>query len=394
MKWSILALIPACLALMIVSALAQGIEVPGDSDGDKIVSAEEVAAAEKLAKEGNLSADELQEIKHIHEAYPITITDSANNTVTIYKPIKKLVIQHSTGYLPVFILGAQDKIVAVTTTAQKDYSWVPGMEDKPTIGGYKDLDYEKIISVKPDVIFTSKDRPDIKEKLGAANITVIALKFAETGKFDQEFRTLSKILEKSEKAEKFISWRESNLNQIKEKIGKIDQKIRVFIGSGGSRNEPWSSNTIGSGIHDAVTMAGGYNIVSEVSGAYSVTVDPEWVLKKDPEAIIVMGWSEDEPSGLTGYYIKSPDKAKQFIESMRDNEVLKNTSAIRNGRIYVIDGSLMLGSTTSYLGAIYCAKWFYPELFEDMIPEQIHKEFIGKWIGASYKGVWAYPQAS
>ncbi|OPY55292.1 MAG: corrinoid ABC transporter substrate-binding protein [Methanosaeta sp. PtaU1.Bin060] len=393
MSKGILALITLAL-LIIGSAHAQGIVVPGDSNGDNIVSAEEVAAAEKLAKEGKLSADQLQEIKHIHEKYPIEITDSANNTISIYKPIKKLVIQHTTGYLPVFILGAQDKIVAVTTTAQEDYSWVPGMKDKPTVGGYKELDFEKIISAKPDVIFTSKERPDIKEKLEPGNISVVALKFAETAKFDQEFRTLSKLLEKSEKAEEFISWRDSYLDQIKGKTEEIDQKIRVFLGSGGSRSQTWSSNTIGSGIHDAVTMAGGHNIVSELPGVYSVTVDPEWVIEKDPEAIIVMGWGAgEEPSGLTGYDINSPDKAKQFIESLRDNEVLKNTSAARNDRIYVIDGSLMLGSTTSYLGAIYCAKWFYPELFKDMIPEQIHKEFIEKWIGASYKGVWAYPQA-
>ncbi len=84
MRWSIFALIVACTALMIGSAFAQGIEVPGDSDGDKIVSAEEVEAAEKLSQEGKLSADELQEIKHIHEMYPIVITDSANNTINIY----------------------------------------------------------------------------------------------------------------------------------------------------------------------------------------------------------------------------------------------------------------------------------------------------------------------
>jgi len=207
MRWKSFALIIACTMLMIGSAFAQGIVVPGDSDGDKIVSAEEVAAAEKLAQEGKLSADELKEIKHIHEKYPINITDSANRTVTIYKPVKRMIIQVTTGYLPAFILNAKDQIVAVTAEAQHDYLWIPGMEDKPTVGGYKELDLEKIISSKPDIILTSKDRPDLREKLEPANITVIALKFAETGKFEQEFRCLSKLLEKEERAEEFILWR-------------------------------------------------------------------------------------------------------------------------------------------------------------------------------------------
>jgi len=393
MRWKNFAMMIACAALMIGSAFAQGTDVPGDSNGDKIVSAEEVAVAEKLAQEGKLSADELQEIKHIHEKYPIEITDSANKTVTVYKPIKRIVTQNTNGYPPVFILGAQDKIAAITTTAREVYSWLPGMEEKPEVGKYDDLDYEKIISSKPDVVFTARDRPDIKEKLEPANIMVISLPFAEIGKFDQELRTLSRLLEKTEEAEEFISWQDNYLNQIEEKTGKLDQKIQVFLGSGGSRSDPWNSHTIGSGMHDAVTMAGGHNIVSELPGEYRVTIDPEWVIEKNPEAVIAMNWGDNEMQvGSTGYDVNNPDKARQFRNALFDNEVLKNTSAVRNERIYIIDGALMLGSSTSYLGAIYCAKWFYPELFKDMDPESIHKEFIEKWLGAPYKGIWAYPQ--
>jgi len=61
---------------MIGSAFAQGTDVPGDSNGDKIVSAEEVAAAEKLAKEGKITSNQFEEIKIIHENYPKTGTIS------------------------------------------------------------------------------------------------------------------------------------------------------------------------------------------------------------------------------------------------------------------------------------------------------------------------------
>jgi len=147
MRWKSFALIIACTMLMIGSAFAQGIVVPGDSDGDKIVSAEEVAAAEKLAQEGKLSADELQEIKHIHEKYPITITDSANRTVTIYKPVKSILPMSATNCEPIFILGAADKIAGMRTDLQETHAWIPGITDKPTIGGWKEIDYEKVIEI-------------------------------------------------------------------------------------------------------------------------------------------------------------------------------------------------------------------------------------------------------
>jgi len=53
MRWKSFALIIACTMLMIGSAFAQGIVVPGDSDGDKIVSAEEVAAPRSLHRRGS-----------------------------------------------------------------------------------------------------------------------------------------------------------------------------------------------------------------------------------------------------------------------------------------------------------------------------------------------------
>ncbi len=66
MKWQIFALV---LALFVSSAIApafaKGIDVPGDSNGDKIVSAEELKAAERLSQEGKITKAQLEEIKNI-----------------------------------------------------------------------------------------------------------------------------------------------------------------------------------------------------------------------------------------------------------------------------------------------------------------------------------------
>jgi iron complex transport system substrate-binding protein len=156
MKWQVFALILALfVSNAIMPAFAKGINVPGDRNGDKIVSAEEVAAAEKLAKEGKLSADELQEIKHIHEKYPISITDSANRTVTIYKPVEGIVLLNTYSYEPLYILGLKDKLVGVTSSAKSLYPWLNGMKEKPEVGTYLEFDYERMVELKPDLIIAS-----------------------------------------------------------------------------------------------------------------------------------------------------------------------------------------------------------------------------------------------
>ena len=195
MRWKNFAMIIACAALMIGSAFAQGTDVPGDGNGDRIVSAEEVAAAEKLAQEGKLSADELKEIRHIHEKYPINITDSANRTVTIYKPVKTIVPLSWTDYEPIFVLGAADKIAGVRTDLQKAYSWIPGMSRKKAIGTDKEIDYEKIVELRPDLVVSSTSKLDSLEgKLTPAGIPYVilfrTLNLTQT-KFDSDLKILS-----------------------------------------------------------------------------------------------------------------------------------------------------------------------------------------------------------
>jgi hypothetical protein len=49
--------------------------VPGDLNGDKIVSQDELLNAENLLKERKITSDQLEEIEHIKENYPRTIVD-------------------------------------------------------------------------------------------------------------------------------------------------------------------------------------------------------------------------------------------------------------------------------------------------------------------------------
>jgi iron complex transport system substrate-binding protein len=197
----------ACLSLISATVSAQYIVVPGDADGDMIVSDKEIELAEQSCDEGKITSDELEEIRHIHEAYPITIVDSADRVVTIYKPVERIIIQPTSSYEPIWILGAQDRVVGVTNTA-KDlaYTWLPGIQNKSSIGEYKELDYEKIIELKPDIALVSNsgiETKKIDEILEPAGITVVGAEFVELETFDSELKNIAEILEAEERAEIF-----------------------------------------------------------------------------------------------------------------------------------------------------------------------------------------------
>jgi iron complex transport system substrate-binding protein len=43
------------------------------------------------------------------------------------------------------------------------------------------------------------------------------------------------------------------------------------------------------------------------------------------------------------------------------------------------------------VGLSYLAKWFYPEKFPDLDPEAIHKEYLERFQGLKYQGIFVYP---
>jgi ABC-type Fe3+-hydroxamate transport system substrate-binding protein len=167
MRLSTLALIIACTALMIGSAFAQETDVPGDSNGDKIVSAEELTASENLFQAGNITQEQLDGIKNIHENYPKTITDSANNTVTIYKPIERAVIAYwIDAAITLQALKAEDSVVGVTAPIAEQQILFPKLSKLPVVGEMprvESLDFEKILELKPDVVITGGNASSMDE---------------------------------------------------------------------------------------------------------------------------------------------------------------------------------------------------------------------------------------
>ncbi|MEG3067367.1 MAG: hypothetical protein RQM95_03790 [Syntrophaceticus schinkii] len=77
----------------------------------------------------------------------------------------------------------------------------------------------------------------------------------------------------------------------------------------------------------------------------------------------------------------------------KTNKVFSKTDAVQKNQICIIDNSIFSGDK-SYLGALYLAKWFYPDKFKDLDPEKELKEYFEKWLGITFQGKWAYPSPS
>jgi iron complex transport system substrate-binding protein len=72
---------------------------------------------------------------------------------------------------------------------------------------------------------------------------------------------------------------------------------------------------------------------------------------------------------------------------------LQNVAAVEKGGVYVFTTNIWC-SPRYLIGIAYYARWFHPELFEDLDPKAIHQEYLTRFQGLDIdldkKGVFVY----
>ena len=347
----------------------------------------------------------------------LTFIDSYNKTVTVKKPINRIVVASPRAALAMLrSIGVEEnRIVGVESLIQSsggEYGvnhkiFFPEYQDKPTVGTVWHPDVEKILSLNPDCVFliampglrgaTTVD--DAADALKSAGIPVLRF---WCGVYDRdvirEIRMLGFIFNKRERAEEFIRWREEFMNIIRERVEKISEedKPKVYFETG------FGAYYTGGEYITNIEFCGGKTIFPEVTE--STQVDPEAVVERNPDVIIKVASPYATGPGVTGYDLDADDitKIKEVRDEIMNRPELKNVNAVKNGRVYVISSYIVgygpADEGTGFLQKLYMAKWLHPELFKDLDPKAIHQEYLTRFQGLDIdldeKGVFVYPEPS
>lgn len=379
-----------CVPRAVIPAGAQEFVVPGDKDGDKIVSEDEIADSIMAYLKGEYlgenvehkGLDTLRETAHIHAYYPRTITDSADRTVTIYKPIKRVITLTSDSAEGVRILGAVDNIIGVTDTIiveGKDF--FPELLDKPSVGTWKEFNFEKIVELAannlgviiPDIIVISYvyKVSAVEEGLSPFdNIAVLGLDLYKSDSIEDELIKLGYILEREEEAQDFVIWRSEKEYAVKNAVYG-HKRPKVYIEKGDTKGTgELGTYGEGSALDELCEIAGGDNIAKGLAKEYP-NVDWEWVTTENPDIII-----KSEPKT----FLELTGNAKVLREEVMDR-MPGDISAIRNGKVYILTRKITYG-LGSVVGLTYWAKIFYPDSSLD--PELVYRDYLEKYQGLEY----------
>lgn len=277
--------------------------------------------------------------------YPLTLTDATKTKVTIEKKPEKIVSLIPSNTEIVFALGLDKEVVGVT-----DFDNYPEAATKKEKIGGQEINVEKIISLKPDLVLAHASWASNAEaglqQLKDAGIAVFVVNDAQN--FDQVFDSIDmigKATGETVKANEIISEMKEKLEDIKAKASEIKEKKKVLV-EVSPAPEIYTSgkNTF---MDQMLRLINAENIANDQEGW--IKIDQEAMIKRNPDVIVT----------TYGYYVKNP------VDQVLTRKGWETVNAVKNKHVVDVDSDRVTRTGPRIVeGVEDLAKAVYPEVFK------------------------------
>lgn len=319
----------------------------------------------------------------------ISIVDSAGRSVDVPYPLQSVVVLWSNPAKEMRAIGAVDRIIGMdqSTKDEVDKGTLPELADVPVVGTQEEPNYEKIAELNPDaVICLSAGYPpepdEIQAKLEPFGIKVVGLDFYRTEVWFDEIEKLGKMLDKEKEASEYADFFRSYYDQVNNAIDSIpDAEKKSVYFEGAKRYQTYGGAGYGGGIPNMIRASGGKDLYPERE-ELAFEVNPEDVAKRNPDVIFKgtsLGWNAENDTEF-----------QNLRSEILNRTELASTNAVKNGQVYVISFDVAGGAGKKF-GPVFLAKALYPEKFQDLDPLAFYREYLEKFQGLKYQGIYFYP---
>jgi iron complex transport system substrate-binding protein len=321
------------------------------------------------------------------EAEHIKVTDLLGREVAIPTDVQR-VVAIGPGALRMYVYaGNLDQVVGVEQMETGDVSGKPYMLANPELaalpiigqGGPNNApDPEKILTVSPDVIFSTyaTDASAADELQAKTGIPVVVISygpggFGTTAIFDEVVQDslglIGQISGQNEKAQAAVNFLLQVRQDLESRTVDIpeDSKPTVYVGGLGSRGTHGIEST--QGRYSLLDVIHARNVVDETGESGSIMIDKEKLLAWDPDVIFI------DLGGIAAV-LEDYQKNPIFYESL---------SAVKDGQIYtqLPFNYYNTNLDTAIADAYFLGKVIYPDAFADINPEQKADEIYQSLLG-------------
>ena len=271
----------------------------------------------------------------------LTLVDAAGRKIVIPKTPERVISLQSGVTEILYAIGAGDAVVGVNKDGAYPSDYPPEVEKVENVGNMVSTNVEKVVALKPDIVFTWKYFINYASVLEEKGITVFAVDVKTMDDLFDIIRTIGLIMNKLPEAINLTQSMESKLTHISSKIKDLNETERVKV-----YYESCMGKTAGAGTwsDEFIRAAGGTNIYGNCPIKYPLP-NYETIIQENPDVIVIL----------------TPNPSS--IEDIKNREGWQNISAVKNNRIYELDYHLHAWGPRTVDGIEQCAKWFYPDLF-------------------------------
>lgn len=222
-----------------------------------------------------------------------------------------------------FAIGAGPQVVGVGS-----YDHFPAAVEKlPRVGALLDPDFEKILSLHPDLVIAYATQTDFIARLQKASIPVFRYEHAGLPDIVTTIRQLGDRVGRTKDAEALASSMERDLDAIHSRVASLPRikTLLIFGRESGSLRGIYASGGVGF-LHDLLVVAGGTDVFDDLK-KQSVVISIEQVIARAPEAIVEL-------------YDQDATDAKIAAEKSVWKQ-LPSVPAVRNNRLYLLRGDFL-----------------------------------------------------
>ena len=209
-------------------------------------------------------------------AAPVSVTDDRGVEVVFDKPPQRIVSLLPSLTESVCALGKCSSLVGVDRFS----NWPKSIQDLPKLGGMGDINIERIVQLKPDVVLLEKASPVIA-RLNGLGIKTFALDVKSMGDEERALQKLDLVLGTLESGR---VW-----NQIQKEIMRANKQlstnggnIRVYFEVNPAPFAAGSTSFIG----EILTQLDLVNIIPKSLGPFP-KINPEFVVQAKPDIILL-----------------------------------------------------------------------------------------------------------
>ena len=246
-----------------------------------------------------------------------------------------------------FAIGAGDEVVGVSSYDR----FPPEVMSKARVGALLDPDFERILSLKPDLVIVYASQNDLIERLTRLGIAMLVSKHAGLTDVTASIRDLGARLGRSERAAQVVGAIERDLEEIRKRVaGRPRPKTALIFGrEPGTLRAIYASAGVGF-MHDMLLAAGGDDTFGDVTRE-NLQVTVEVLLSRGPEVIIEVhpaeGWTPE-----------------RLLKEQNVWNTLSSLPAVKSKRVHLLaDDRLWAPGPRVAEGVRRLAELLHPEVF-------------------------------